>query len=258
MLKNINLLPLFNMGKMIRRDLYLQRLMDRHHNGFVKIITGIRRCGKSYLLFKIFKRQLLSSAVGSLTNAKKLADTITTERQVKTNQPTVCRYLDLMEDSYLFNRVKRYDVKGRRYLASPEKFYAEDLGLRNVRLNLRQYEETHLMENAIYNELVSRGCSVDVGVVEYVTRVNGKQEKRQAEIDFIVNLGTAKVYVQSAFAIPDAEKRGQETVSLVKSGDFFRKIVVVSGFREPTSDESGIVYVGVIPFLLDPSILLGS
>lgn len=201
---------------------------------------------------------VLSSAVGSLTNAKKLADTITTERQVKTNQPTVCRYLDLMEDSYLFNRVKRYDVKGRRYLASPEKFYAEDLGLRNVRLNLRQYEETHLMENAIYNELVSRGCSVDVGVVEYVTRVNGKQEKRQAEIDFIVNLGTAKVYVQSAFAIPDAEKRGQETVSLVKSGDFFRKIVVVSGFREPTSDESGIVYVGVIPFLLDPSILLGS
>ena len=113
------------------------------------------------------------------------------------------------------------------------------------------------MENAIYNELVSRGCSVDVGVVDYVVREGGKQAHRQSEIDFVVNIGTKKVYVQSAFAIPDEAKRIQETVAFARSGDFFRKIVVVSGFKPPQQDENGIVYVGVIPFMLDVSILAG-
>ena len=199
---------------------------------------------------------VLSSAVGSLTNAKKIADTISTVQGISTNQPTVSKYLGYLEESFLFSKVRRYDVKGRRYLSSPAKYYAEDLGLRNVRLNMRQDEEPHLMENAIYNELVARGCSVDVGVVDYVTRKNGIQAHRQSEIDFVVNIGTKKIYVQSAFAIPDEAKKNQETAAFLRSGDFFRKIVVVSGFKLPQQDEHGIVYVGVIPFLLDPSILM--
>ena len=148
-------------------------------------------------------------------------------------------------------------MKGREYLDSPLKYYAEDIGLRNARLNFRQIEETHLMENVIYNELIARGCSVDVGVVPIVRRIDGQMTHRQHEIDFVVNHGLKKIYVQSAFAIPDEDKRAQETLPLLNTGDFFRKIVVTSGFRPATSDEQGIVYVGIIPFLLDSSILLG-
>ena len=200
---------------------------------------------------------ILSSAVGSLTNAKKLADTISSVQNTRANQPTVSKYLGYFEESFLFSRVRRFDVKGRRYLSSPSKYYAEDLGLRNVRLNMRQGEEPHLMENAIHNELVARGCSVDVGVVDYVTREKGKQAHRQSEIDFVVNIGTRKFYVQSASASPDEATRVQETTAFARSGDFFRKMVVVSGFQPPRQDENGIVYVGVIPFMLDEMILKG-
>ena len=137
----------------------------------------------------------------------------------------------------------------------PEKYYATDLGLRNARINFRQTEEPHLMENAIYNELVRRGYNVDIGVVELFSKEKGKTVKRQHEIDFVVNLGLRKVYVQSAFRLSDGEKREQETVPLKRSGDFFRKIIVTAGTRMPLSDEDGILHVGVIPFLLDPSIV---
>ena len=140
-------------------------------------------------------------------------------------------------------------------MSSPAKYYSADLGLRNVRLNMRQGEASHLMENAIYNELVSRGYAVDVGVVDFSTREAGRQVHRQAEIDFVVNVGTRKIYIQSAFSIPDEAKRPQETESLRRSGDFFKKIVVVSGFKPPQQDESGIMYVGVMPFLLDQTLL---
>ena len=135
----------------------------------------------------------------------------------------------------------------------------EDVGLRNARLNFRQTEPSHLMENVVYNELVARGCNVDVGVVPIASRdAEGRQSVVQHEIDFVVNLGLGKVYVQSAFRIPDEEKRAKETLPLRKSGDFFRKIVVTDGFQRPLADEDGIVTVGVVPFLLDPGILLGS
>ena len=152
----------------------------------------------------------------------------------------------------------KYDVRGKRYLEYPKKYYATDVGLRNARLNFRQSDEAHLMENVIYNELIARGCNVDVGVVE-VRRMDktGCKTLRQLEIDFVVNADVRKVYVQSAFRIPDDEKLQQETASLRASGDFFRKIVVVSGFKPPRQDENGIVHVGVIPFLLDKSILFG-
>ncbi len=198
---------------------------------------------------------ILSSSVGSLTNAKKIADTVATTQGLKATQPTVSKYLGYLEESYLFSRVRRFDVKGRRYLSSPAKYYSEDLGLRNARLNMRQGEMSHLMENAIYNELVSRGYAVDVGVVDFTTREAGRQFHRQAEIDFVVNVGMRKIYIQSAFSIPDEMKRRQETESLQRSGDFFKKIVVVSGFQPPRQDERGIIFVGVIPFLLDQTLL---
>ena len=235
----------------MRRD-YLRQLFDKVY--FKDIIERHRLKGASMLGDLA---DMLSSAVGSLTNAKKIADTISTVQGVKTSQPLVSRYLGYFEEAYLFSKARRFDVKGRRYLSSPAKYYSEDLGLRNVRLNMRQDEEPHLMENAIYNELVARGCSVDVGVVDYVMREKGRQIHRQSEIDFVVNIGTKKVYVQSAFAMPDEAKRKQETTAFIRSGDFFRKIVVISGFKPPQQDENGIVYVGVIPFMLDASILIG-
>ena len=151
----------------------------------------------------------------------------------------------------------RYDVKGKSYFDTPHKYFAEDVGLRNARLNFRQVEEDHLMENVIYNELAIRGYNVDVGVVPIASRTGGRQSIRQHEIDFVVNMGSKKLYMQSAFSVESAEKREQGTLSLRKSGDFFRKIVVVGGMKRPTRDESGIEYVGVIPFLLNPALLEG-
>ena len=176
---------------------------------------------------------------------------------VKVTDRTLKKYLDYFEDAFLFAKADRYDVRGKRHLEYPKKYYATDVGLRNARLNFRQIDEPHLMENVIYNELVARGYGVDVGVVELRRRKDGESTLSHLEIDFVVNTGMRKVYVQSAFRMADEEKRRQETASLRASGDFFRKIVVVSGTRPPLSDDDGIVYVGVIPFLLDPSILEG-
>jgi len=200
----------------------------------------------------------LCSAVGSLTNPHKLVSTLGSEGHAKTTDRTVKKYLDYLEESFLFAKAERYDVRGKKYLAYPQKYYATDVGLRNARLNFRETEVAHLMENVIYNELIARGCNVDVGVVEVQRRdADGKIRLRQYEIDFVVNLGLKKVYVQSAYRIDTQDKRDQETESFRASGDFFRKIVVVDGYRQPLEDEEGIVHVGVIPFLLNPSILTG-
>ena len=184
-----------------------------------------------------FPHLILFSSVGSLTKPHKLVNALKTVLGVKTSDPTLKKHLDHLEDAFLFSKAQRYDVKGRRYLDYPEKYYAEDLGLRNARLNFRQTEKTHLMENAIYNELVARGCNVDVGVVSVERQEDGKRDLRQYEIDFIVNLGVHKVYVQSAFSIPNAEKLAQETFPLKKSGDFFRGSsgISVGHFRPPES-----------------------
>ena len=201
----------------------------------------------------------LCSVVGSLTNPHKLVKALDSQGHVKTTDRTLKKYLDYFEDAFLFARADRYDVRGKRHLEYPKKYYATDVGLRNARLNFRQIDEAHLMENVIYNELVARGYGVDVGVVEIRRRnAAGENVLSHLEIDFVVNTGMRKVYVQSAFMIHDDDKRRQETASLRASGDFFRKIVVVSGSRMPVYDEDGIVYVGVIPFLLDPSILEGA
>ena len=198
----------------------------------------------------------LASAIGGLTNPKKLADTFKSEKNVSVHPDTIKTYLDYFEDSFLINRANRYDVKGRKYISTPMKFYFTDCGLRNVRINFRQYEETHIMENIIYIELRSRGYRVDVGVVEvYETSNSGKREKKLLEIDFIANKGDKKYYIQSAFEMTSPEKIVQEKKSLTKLNDFFKKIIVVKDDIKPNTDEQGIITVGIFDFLLNDNIL---
>jgi hypothetical protein len=196
---------------------------------------------------------VVMSGIGGLTNPNKIADTMKTAAKMTTSNKTVDAHLGFLENAFLIAKARRFDVKGRRYLESPCKYYATDTGLRNARINFRQNEPTHLMENVIYNELVRRGYSVDVGVVPLETRASGKHEIRQYEIDFVVNKADERIYIQSAYAIPDAEKRAQETFSLRHVNDNFRKVVITGNLREkPWRDENGIVFIGAMPFLLDP------
>ena len=194
---------------------------------------------------------VLSSSVGSLTNPNKLANTAGSLMGKSISYNTVKNYLDYLEDAYLFQSAKRWNVKGRKYFDNIQKYYAMDLGLRNARLNFRQQERSHLMENMIYNDLIRRGYSVDVGIVELTQTVEGKRRMSQYEIDFVVNLGSNKVYIQSALNVDTPEKKAQETFSLRNTGDFFRKIVVLDGNSKLWTDEDGVTYIGVIPFLLE-------
>ena len=232
------------------RSRYLKGLFERV---YIKDICERYGIQDDYVLNNVV--DAVSSSVGSLTNPHKLVNTLRSVLNVKTNDHVLNSYLCHLCDAFLFSKVLRYDVKGKSYFDTPHKYFAEDVGLRNARLNFRQVEGDHLMENVIYNELALRGYNVDVGVVSISSRTGGKQSVRQHEIDFVVNLGSKKLYIQSALSVETAEKREQETLSLRKSGDFFRKIVVVGGMKRLTRDESGIEYVGVIPFLLDKSIL---
>ena len=193
----------------------------------------------------------LSSAVGSLTNPHNLANAAGTLMKRSTSDHTIKNYLDYLEDAYLFASAKRYDVKGKRYFGNTLKFYSMDTGLRNAKLNFRQQEKSHLMENMIFIELLRRGYSVDVGVVEVTIVKDGKKQQSQYEIDFIVNTGREKVYIQSALNVDTEAKKNQETFSLKNSGDFFRKIVILDGNAKAWMDEDGVIYVGVIPFLLN-------
>ncbi|MBP1589708.1 MAG: ATP-binding protein [Kiritimatiellae bacterium] len=206
-------------------------------------------------LFLSNVNDVLMSSAGSLTNPTKLANHIASATGRKPDPRTVGRYIDLLMDAYLFRKAERYDIKGRSYLESPSKYYPADLGLRNARLNFRQVEPDHLMECAIYTELVARGANVDVGMLEIETRAGGIRERKRLEIDFVVNLRHEKVYIQSACRLPDDAKREQETRGLRKIGDSFRKLVVVDGIQPFYTDETGISYVGLMEFLLNPTLL---
>lgn len=192
----------------------------------------------------------LSSAIGGLTNPKKLADTFKTVKNVSVHPDTIKKYLDYFEDSFLISRAMRYDVKGKKYISTPMKFYFTDCGLRNVRLNFRQYEETHIMENIIYNELLIRGYNVDVGMVEYNYRPENKRKvQKQLEVDFVCNQGSKRLYIQSALALPTHEKEKQEQLSLQNINDSFKKIIIVKD--KPTHyNESGILILNLFDFLL--------
>lgn len=195
---------------------------------------------------------VIASGISSLTNPRKIASTFDSEKHEKISEYTVDKYISHMEDAFMLNRVKRYNVKGRKYIGTPYKIYFEDIGLRNARLNFRQIESTHIMENIIYNELRYRGFQVDVGVVDCHERdTNGKDKRIQKEIDFIATLGNNKYYIQSAYAIPDSEKYEQETSSFDKTNDSFKKIIIVEKSMKPRRDEKGYVMMGVKEFLLD-------
>ena len=195
---------------------------------------------------------VLASSIGSLTNPTKLSNTFASEKQLLISSDTIDRYLSYFVDAFLLQRSERYDVKGRKYIKTPVKYYFADVGLRNARLGFRQQEETHIMENVLFNDLRRRGFDVDVGVVEVnTTEPGGKKVRKQLEVDFVVNRGTQRYYIQSALTVADPEKRKQETESLKRIPDSFKKIVVVREDIIPWHDEDGILYLGVEQFLLD-------
>lgn len=195
---------------------------------------------------------IVSSAVGSLTNPHKLEDTFASSGMGKLSASTIKQYLDHLCDAFLLEQALRYDIKGKKYISTPYKYYFTDMGLRNARLNFRQLEETHLMENAVYNELCMRGYSVDVGVVEINERQeDGKYVRKQIEIDFVCNRADERVYVQSAFSIPTTEKRLQEERPLRNVGDGFRKVIVTKDNVVRHHDENGVLIMGLQEFLMD-------
>ena len=198
---------------------------------------------------------VLASAVGSLTNPSKLANTFASNG-IPVSDKTVSAYIGYLLDAFFISRAERYDIKGKKYIASPYKYYFTDVGLRNAQLNFRQQEENHIMENIIYNELLVRGFNVDVGVVDYSQRdENGKSIRKRLEVDFICNKGSKRYYIQSAFAIPDEEKMKQEKSSLVRIGDSVKKMIVVKDNIKLWRNEEGIVVMGIMDFLLDPNSL---
>lgn len=197
----------------------------------------------------------LCSSIGSLTNASKIANTLQSVKGIKVSGTTISNYLNYLIESFLFSNAKRYDVKGKKYFEYPSKYYCTDIGLRNARLNFRQQEETHIMENIIYNELLCRGYSVDVGVVEIVERNEGKKTKKQCEIDFVVNVGAKKYYIQSALNVSESSKMEAELRPLKNTKDFFKKIIVSKTQMKAWTDEDGILHLGLYEFLLNENSL---
>lgn len=223
-------------------EVYFKDIIERYQIGLPEILSELT--------------DDLCSSVGSLTNATKIANTLKTVKGIRVDSGTVASYLTYLSESFLFRQAKRYDVKGKKYFSYPSKYYCSDIGLRNVRLNLRQQEETHIMENIMYNELICRGYSVDVGVVDvYETDADGKRKKISCEIDFVVNKGARKYYIQSALSLADARKEKTELRPLLGVRDFFRKIIVTKSGMKPWIDEEGIVHMGLYEFLLNPAAL---
>lgn len=196
---------------------------------------------------------ILSSAIGSLTNPSKLSATFKSVKNKTISKDTIIKYIDYLKDSFLIDSAIRYDIKGKKYINTPSKYYFTDLGLRNARLNFRQVEETHAMENIIFNELKVRGYNVDVGVV-VMNEVdkNGKKIRKQLEVDFVCNKGSKRFYIQSAYALPDKEKMEQEQRSLVNTGDGFKKIIITKDAVAPLYNDEGILVMSVYDFLLNP------
>lgn len=199
---------------------------------------------------------ILSSAIGSLTNPQKLSATFQTVKKKKISNATIKRYIDYLCDSFLIDSAIRYDVKGKKYIDTPVKYYFTDMGLRNARLNFRQIEETHSMENIIFNELKTRGFNVDVGVImQYETNEKGTSIRKQLEIDFVCNQGSKRYYIQSAYAISDQAKMEQEQRSLMLTGDFFKRMIITKDTPAPYYNESGVLIMNVYDFLLNENSL---
>ena len=215
---------------------YLDDVVERHHVKNREALSALA--------------DALCSSVGSLTNSNRVSNILQSVQKVKIDPDTVAKYISYLEEAFLFEGAKRFNIKGNKYYESIKKYYAADVGLRNAKLNFRQQEVTHIMENVIYNELRMRGYVVDVGVVETREMRNGKMEYIQYEVDFIASNGTDKYYIQSAFALDTEEKKQQELKSLLKIDDSFRKIVIVGNDIAEYTDDKGIRYIGLFQFLL--------
>lgn len=218
-------------------EIYIRDIVDRY---------DIRDTAGMETLMKV-----IASAIGSLSNAQKISDTFNSSGDKSISMPTISNYLKYLTESFVIQKSERYDIKGRKYIGTPSKYYYTDLGLRNALLNFRQFEETHLMENAIYNELIYRGYKVDVGVVEIRVDENGKKVRKQLEVDFVVNQGSKRYYIQSAYALPNQEKVEQEQASLIKIPDSFKKIIITSGNTPVWRNDQGITIMGLFDFLLN-------
>ena len=225
----------------LNKEIYLRDMCERY---------GIRDEESMLILMKV-----IASAIGSLSNAQKISDTFRSSGNKVITMPTISNYLKYLQESFVVEKAERYDIKGRKHISTPSKYYYSDLGLRNALLNFRQFEETHLMENAIYNELIYRGYSVDVGVVETRVDEGGKKVRKQLEVDFVVNQFNKRYYIQSAFLISDREKIEQEQAPLVKIPDSFKKIVVVGNNTPIWRNEEGITFMGIYDFLLNENSL---
>ena len=228
---------------------YLQQLFSNTYLVDIKERYSIRNDDDLEELIDV-----MASSIGSLTNPQKIANTFRSEKRSTITRDTVKTYLDYMQDAFLMERAVRYDIKGRKYIDTPAKYYFEDLGLRNVRLNFRQTEHTHLMENLIYNELRMRGYSVDVGqVIQNTKNKNGISEHKQLEVDFVCNRGQDRIYIQSAYALPSEEKTEQELRSLKQIKDSFLKVVIVGGMQPTFRNDDGILILNIFDFLLNRS-----
>lgn len=215
---------------------YLTDIKERYHIRGVKVMDELLN--------------VVASCIGGLTNPSKIENTFRSVKGIRLNQNTVKEYLEMLEDSFLITRCIRYDIKGRKYIDTPQKYYFEDLGLRNARIEFRQVEETHLMENLIFNELRLRGYLVDVGVVQTRAKdADGAYRRSQLEVDFVCNRGSERVYVQSAYRLPTEEKRKQEMASLLKINDSFRKIIITEDLIKHHMDDNGVEWVNVYDFL---------
>ena len=231
---------------------YLKNLFSQTY-----ISDVIERCklrGNKEVLEDILN--ILSSNIGSLTNPSKLSNTFKSEKKLEISPSTISLYIDYFIDAFILNKANRYDVKGKKYIHTPIKYYFSDIGLRNALINFRQTEENHIMENIIYNELIVRGFDVDVGIVEYNYKDHlNRSQRTQFEIDFIANSGNQRYYIQSALSVANEEKRQQEINSLKRIPDSFKKIVVIKDDIIPWYDEYGILYIGIEKFLLDETVL---
>lgn len=228
------------------KEAYLERLNTEIYIRDIVERYDIRDTSSMETLMKV-----IASAIGSLSNAQRISDTFKSKVDKSISMPTISNYLNYLIESFIIQKSERYDIKGRKYIGTPSKYYYTDLGLRNALLNFRQFEETHLMENVIYNELIYRGYKVDVGVVVIRKDEGGKKLRRQLEVDFVVNQGSKRYYIQSAYALPNQEKVEQEQAALIKIPDSFKKIIVTSGNTPVWRNDQGITIIGLFDFLLN-------
>lgn len=234
-----------------QKSRYLERLFTETYLNDVIDRNGIKKTKELEDLIDV-----IASNIGCLTSVSKIESTFKSVLKSNISYNTIAAYIDDLKETFLIEEAKRYDIKGRKYIGGQSKYYYEDIGLRNARLGFRQIENTHIMENILFNELRMRGFTVDVGVVEVRLSENGSQQRQQLEADFVANLGSERFYIQSAYSIPSKEKEEQESASLRNIGDSFKKIIVVHDIVKPTRDESGIVTMNIYDFLTRDDALL--